>query len=362
MNANNIIPLTQGIKYAGSKLKLLPYILDMIKPLGVSSVLDGFSGSTRVSQALAQSGYTVTANDIAPWSKVFGGCYLKSAKPDAFYQKYLDILNGLEGKAGWFSANYGGEPGETKKPFQIKNMLRLDAIRPAIDGFNLAEQDKAVLLASLILALDKVDSTLGHFSSYLNKWSARSYGDLKLVLPQRFKHKGGHEVSCKDIFDVVGADSWDLAYFDPPYGSNNAKMPPSRVRYNAYYHFWTSVINNDEPKLFGRACRREDSRDNARYNPFEDYKGDANGSFAMQAVGKLLKQTNARYILLSYSSGGRATWQELQAVISQNGRLIKTMQIDYKQNVMALMQSTGKWLQDNPAPHKEYLLLMEKDI
>ena len=44
----------------------------------------------------------------------------------------------------------------------------------------------------------------------------------------------------------------DLAYYDPPYGSNNDKMPPSRVRYASYYHVWTTIIQNDRPELFGK--------------------------------------------------------------------------------------------------------------
>ncbi len=51
------VPATEGIKYAGSKLKLLPHILRLAHQTGAKSVLDGFSGTTRVSQALSQSGY-----------------------------------------------------------------------------------------------------------------------------------------------------------------------------------------------------------------------------------------------------------------------------------------------------------------
>ena len=46
-------PSTQGVKYAGSKLKLLPHILSLFDGLNVKTVFDGFSGTTRVSQALA---------------------------------------------------------------------------------------------------------------------------------------------------------------------------------------------------------------------------------------------------------------------------------------------------------------------
>ncbi len=37
-------PKTEGIKYAGSKLKLLPYILQLAKKTGAKTVFDGFSG------------------------------------------------------------------------------------------------------------------------------------------------------------------------------------------------------------------------------------------------------------------------------------------------------------------------------
>jgi len=53
---------TQGIKYAGSKRKIIPHILRVLSETqGVRTVLDGFSGSTRVAQAFAQSGLNTTA-------------------------------------------------------------------------------------------------------------------------------------------------------------------------------------------------------------------------------------------------------------------------------------------------------------
>ena len=54
---------TEGIKYAGSKLKLLPHILRLAEKVRPQTVFDGFSGTTRVSQAFAQVGCRVIAND-----------------------------------------------------------------------------------------------------------------------------------------------------------------------------------------------------------------------------------------------------------------------------------------------------------
>ena len=101
---------TQGIKYTGSKREILPVLLELIRPLNVRTILDGFSGTTRVSQALKQAGYTVYANDIADWSKVFGECYLLNKKPTSYYLPIIEHLNNLPGEYGWFSENYGGEP------------------------------------------------------------------------------------------------------------------------------------------------------------------------------------------------------------------------------------------------------------
>lgn len=354
---------TEGIKYAGSKLKLLPQILAVISDLpDVRTVLDGFSGTTRVSQALYQTGrYAVTANDVAVWSEVFGRCYLQADKPKAFYQEYIDHLNALPGRDGWFTAHYGGNEADVKRPFQTKNTRRLDAIREEIDRLELCATDKAVLLTSLILALDAVDSTIGHYASYLAKWSPRSYNDLTLRLP-RLCHEEGREAHVRrgDIFDLVASADFDLAYFDPPYGSNNEKMPPSRVRYASYYHFWTSVILNDRPPLFGKALRREDTRDTVAASVFEEFRKDASGRhLAMRALERLVGKTRARYILLSYSSGGRATKEELLDILHAYGRLLQAVELDYRHNVMASMSWTREWLNADTR-HKEYLFLLEK--
>lgn len=372
-----IVPTTEGIKYAGSKLKLLPHIIPLVCGLrGVDTVVDGFSGTTRVSQALYQTGrYAVVSNDISAWSQVFARCYLQASRPADYYQGLLDRLNALPGHEGWFAQTYGPGADVPKRPFQLKNLLRLDAVRDEIARWrSTGEIDattESVLLASLMLALDRVDNTLGHFTSYLKDWSRRSYGDLTLTLPRlcfdaRFPKA---QVTRADIFDLL--DSPDcplarrggeglLAYFDPPYGSGNTKMPSSRVRYASYYHFWTSVVLHDRPAVFGKAARREDSRDKEAASAFEDYRTASDGHhLAMDTLERLIAMTPARYILLSYSSHGRTTLSELLDILHAHGRLRQTLSLDYSHNVMAQMQWTRKWLQADEA-HKEYLFLLEK--
>ncbi|REJ77427.1 MAG: DNA methyltransferase [Acidobacteria bacterium] len=363
------VPDTYGVKYAGSKLRLLPHILDLVGKTKAETVLDAFSGTTRVAQALAANGIRVTANDISELSRVFAICFLRAPGNDAEYRDLIDHLNSLPGKDGWFTKHYGGDPAGyesvgrdgLKKPFQIHNTKKLDAIREEIKRLSLQEEEKCVALTSLILALDKVDSTIGHFASYLRKWSRRSYNELFLELPGATPIGAGHKVFQKDVFEALGEGEWDLAYLDPPYGSNNEKMPPSRVRYAAYYHFWKTVILDDRPELFGKALRRSDSSDELSYSPFEDFRrGEDKEYIAIGAIRRLIREVPARYVLLSYSSGGRATRKALESALLESGRIMESLSIDHQKNVMASMSWTGDWASEQQAPNQEYLFLLEK--
>ncbi len=367
---NFICPATEGIKYAGSKLKLLPHILRLAETVKPQTVFDAFAGTTRVSQAFAQNGYRVFANDISVWSKTFALCYLKNKRDRNFYRIISNHLNALPEKDGWFTENYGGA-GERKnsadgdglkKPWQIHNTRKLDAIRDEIENLDLNETEKAVILTALILALDKVDSTLGHFSSYLNEWSPRSYNRLKLEVPRLFPVEKEHEVYNKDVFEIAENTNADLAYFDPPYGSNNEKMPPSRVRYAAYYHLWTTVILNDRPETFGRVKRRIDTSDKLVNSPFEDFRRNDAGEFvAVKAIENLIAKTHAKHIILSYSSGGRATREELYKILRASGEMLEAVKIDYKKNVMATMRRTNEWTPETEKEFQEFLFLIRKN-
>jgi adenine-specific DNA-methyltransferase len=363
------IPRTEGIKYAGSKQKLLPHILAMVEQVRPATVLDGFAGSTRVSQALAQKGYAVIANDCAVWSEVFATCYLLNEHPREHYLPLLDHLNNLAPEDGWFTERYGGDPDTTtsegedglKKPWQRHNTRRLDAIRNEIDRLSLTATERAVALASLMLALDEVDSTLGHFASYLHAWSPRAYKTLRLRVPALLPGRAAHQVHRRDIFDLASRATADLAYLDPPYGSNNEKMPPSRVRYAAYYHLWTTVCLNDRPETFGRAQRRADTSDGAAASVFEEFRRDEAGRLiAVEAIRRLLKEVNARHVLLSYSSGGRATAEALHDAIAESGRLLQAAEVEHRKNVMASMRWTHQWIRDAELPNREFLFLVEK--
>lgn len=363
-------PKTQGIKYTGSKLKLLPHIISLLDGLEVQTIFDGFSGTTRVSQAFAQLGYQITSSDVSDWSHVLGVCYLQNRNPPSYYGELIEHLNAIEGYDGWFTKHYGGIVGDggsavqkdgSKKPWQIHNTRKLDAVRDEIDNLALSEVERAVVLTSLLLAMDVVDSTLGHFVSYLKEWSSRSFKEMRLEVLNLFVNEKNNIVLKDDVFNANKIVEADFAYFDPPYGSNNEKMPPSRVRYASYYHLWTTIIKNDKPQLFGKAMRRKDSSDTVAASVFEEFRKDDNGDYiAVNAIDKLVEYANVRYVALSYSTGGRATFEQLNTVLTKHGTLIKTISLDYKRNVMADMKWTNEWLKDTRELNREFIFLIEK--
>ena len=69
------------IKYIGSKKKIIPYIEKIISNYSdIKTVLDGFSGSGRVSQFFSCYNLKVTSNDLATYSNILSTCFFKRKK------------------------------------------------------------------------------------------------------------------------------------------------------------------------------------------------------------------------------------------------------------------------------------------
>jgi adenine-specific DNA-methyltransferase len=94
---------------------------------------------------------------------------------------------------------------------------------------------------------------------------------------------------------------------------------------------------------------------------FEEFRKNEAGVFiCLEAIEKLIKDINAHYIILSYSSGGRATTDQLYGVLNSHGKILDVKKIDYRKNIMATMKRTNDWTKDIEEKNYEYLFLMEK--
>lgn len=354
---------TEGIRYAGSKTKLIQSIMDILDELtDVSTVLDGFSGTTRVGQALKLFNYNVGSNDLAEYSKVFGNCYLINNKPKKYYLEYIAHLNNLVGIKGFFTSNYSSS-GETsvgmdgkKKNWHTKNAMKIDVIRAEINKLTTDYVEQCVLLTSLMLAADKVSNNLGHQVSYLKDWAPRSLTDMVLEVPNLITGNKLYKIYQEDILNIT--DAYDLVYLDPPYNTNNTTTMTTRVRYASYYHIWVTLCKNDEPNLYGAANRREDVSSDSNVNAINDYES-TNYDHVFNTFKQLFKNLNTKYILLSYNNKGKIVIPDLVEYISDVYNLISVQEISHKENVQKNLTTNKKWLGD-VSDNFEYLIMFKK--
>jgi adenine-specific DNA-methyltransferase len=302
------------IKYIGSKRTLIPILSQIVAALpDVKSVLDAFSGTSRVGHALKQAGYRVTANDHTYYAHTLARCYVEadaSRLADEARERITE-LNRVAGTPGYFTETFC----EKSRYLQAHNGVRVDAMREQIATWQLEPILEAVLLVSLMEAADRVDSTCGLQMAYLKKWSARSHNQIELRLPQILP--GAGEALRLEAVEAVAHQPCDLIYLDPPYNQH---------RYLGNYHVWESLVRWDKPSVYGTAMKRIDCR---------DYKSDFNSRPKIKdAFAALVNRARAKYLLVSFNNEGYLSSEDLLQTLANHGE-VASLEVDYKRYVGA---------------------------
>ncbi|MCW2955872.1 MAG: methyltransferase [Thermoleophilia bacterium] len=291
------------IKYIGSKRKLLPHIVDVVRRLpDVTTACDVFAGTTRVGQALKELGLEVHSNDLAAYSRVMGETYV-AADADLVdlveVRALLDHLAALPGIDGYATDMFCRQA----RYFQPHNGQRIDAIRAEIDRLDLTAELRAIALTSLIEAADRVDSTTGVQMAYLKQWARRSHNDLELRTPSLLAGSG--RVTQLDANELARTMApVDLAYLDPPYNQHS---------YRGNYHVWETLVRGDEPEAYGIARKRIDCQtEKSAYNSKP-------GSWPVLA--HLARDIPARYLLVSFNAEGFHDSGAISELLRERGEL-----------------------------------------
>jgi adenine-specific DNA-methyltransferase len=305
------------IKYLGSKRKLLTAIVDAVAALPrVSSVLDLFSGTSRVGHALKGAGYAVVANDHNAYAYTLARTYVEADREEHLQAatQLVAELNLLRGAPGWFTETYC----ERSRYLHPHNGARVDSIRNAIARKSLSPVLESVLLSSLMEAADRVDSTTGLQMAYLKQWAPRAHRELELRVPDllpRASRGAGQALNLEAI--VAAATAVDVAYLDPPYNQHS---------YLGNYHVWESLVRWDQPEVYGVACKRSDVRERRSvFNSRPGFRG------AFEAV---LDALRARFVIVSFSDEGFMGRAEMEGVLGARGSVV-TREHDYKRYVGA---------------------------
>jgi len=291
------------IKYIGSKRVLIPAISSWIQALQAEgSVVDLFSGTSRVGHALKRLGYAVTSNDLNTYAATLARCYVQADLETwaERAQREIDRLNQLPGAPGYVTRTFC----EESRYFRPENGARIDAIRAGIAAAAHPPELEAVLLTSLMLAADRVDSTTGVQMAFLKKWAARAHRELELKLPELLPRaaSGAGRAVQMDALDAAKVLTGDIGYLDPPYNQH---------KYIGNYHIWETLCRNDEPEAFGVARKRVDCRE--RKSPFNSRRG------IHSAVQSVVADLDVRHLVVSFSDEGYLRRDELIDLLSTRG-------------------------------------------
>jgi len=352
---------TYGIKYLGSKKKLIPFIQQVASqlPEHEKTMIDVFTGTTRVAQAFRQLDYKVTTSDLSYASECFSALFIEHPNL-RLLEPFVSHLNNVQPISGWLTQSYCEAKSKTGRSIRVwkpKNGMKADAIREEIETLwmanSISELDKRALIALLIIALDKVDNTVGVQQSYLVEWKAkRADHDLKLVLEGCLDNQTGMHIrgSSQDIEYPPAS----IAYLDPPYTSHN---------YGSYYHIWDSIAIWDKPKL-GLSTNRREDRIFSQEGFDEDFDSPwYNAKESEKALKDLISRLPVKYILLSYNNEGLLSEEVLQKTLSEHSAIesFTFNEVDYRRNIMSKI-GRGAVIDWSNKYNKEFVIVIEKKI
>lgn len=292
------------IKYIGSKRLLVPRILQVIGAVpGVETVVDLFSGTSRVGHALKATGRRVRANDHTAYAHALARCYLgvdAGAVADTAAGALAEMVAAppLE---NWFTRTYC----EESRFLHPDNGARIAGMRAWLAGAapRLGPDLHAVLLVSLLEAADRVDSTTGVQMAYLKQWAPRATRPVAPRLPALLPGLGeAHQLEALDAARLLDGD---LAYLDPPYNQHS---------YLSNYHLWETLVRWDAPETYGKARKRVDCR--TRKSPF-NYRH----SFAA-ALRAVVQAARPPWLLLSFSNEAFLSREAMAALLSERGPML----------------------------------------
>lgn len=303
------------IKYLGSKRTLVPLLSNIAAAAQAKTALDLFTGTTRVAKSFKEQGIHVTAVDTASYSEVFAKTWIELDTKAVNQRELTDAiaeLNALPAKSGYFTKMFC----EDARYFQPQNGERIDAIR---DFIELTYSDSWLyhpLLASLLLAADRVDSTAGVQMAYLKQWSRRSNSALKLTDPVLMPG-AGRAIRADALDAAPNLEAVDIAYLDPPYNQH---------RYFANYHIWETLVRWDAPESYGIANKRTDVRT-------PETKSKFNSKPAMpKAMRELMQTVKAETVVLSYNNEAWLNRDELIEMCQARGH-VEIMDVDFKRYI-----------------------------
>lgn len=334
------------MRYIGNKESMVEEIDSFIESRVESeeplTLFDAFCGTGAVSDRLKNK-FNLIINDNLKWAAVYtaGRLYAPSCHFERLGFDPFAFLNQSDEKVqGFIYKNYA--PTESSRMyFTPENAARIDYFRKQIEEWHknklLSEAEYMLLLASLVESVSRVSNTAGVYGAFLKKWDGRALKPIEFIKPA---YNACDSLNIKIYNDktenIISDVKCDILYLDPPYTQN---------QYGTQYHLLETLILNDHPSVSKVTGSR----------PVMPMRSDWSKEYkAHILLDKIIANTTARYIVMSYNNDGLMSKEYIEAVMKRYGNpeTYCCKKISYKKY--------QNWKSQNHKEHFEYLFFVEK--
>ena len=326
-------------RYIGSKFRMIDFIKETMKKekIEYSSFLDLFGGTGIVGDFFNDQKTKVYVNDLLKSNYISYLAWFGSEKIDKNkIKRYIDKYNSLTVlKDNYFSLNF------SNTYFSEENCKKIGFIREDIEenytNNNLNIRERAILITSLLYAMDKIANTVGHYDAYRKMGDLNKKLELCMLDLKSNTNNKNNKIFNEDSNELVRNLKADVVYIDPPYNSR---------QYSDAYHLLENVAMWEKNEVHGVAKKMEQNGIRSKYC-----------SVSAPLVFKdLIENIDAKYIIVSYNNMGKKGAGRSQAKISDEDIIntlgkkgkVKVYETDFKEF------NTGKTHIEN---HKERLFV-----
>lgn len=326
-------------RYIGSKSRMISFIKEVMEKekIEYSSFLDLFGGTGIVGDSFNDSKTKIYVNDLLKSNYLSYLAWFGNDKIDKKkIQKYIDSYNSLsELKDNYFSINFSNTYFSKENCKKI-GFIREDIEEKYINGI-LNIRERAILITSLLYAMDKIANTVGHYDAYRKNGDLDRQLELCMLDLKSNANNKNNKIFNEDSNELVRNIKADVVYIDPPYNSR---------QYSDAYHLLENVAMWEKNEVFGVAKKMERNGIKSKYCSVS----------APLAFKDLIENINAKYIIVSYNNMGnkgagrsqaKISDEDIITILNKKGK-VKKYEIDFAQF------NTGKTHIEN---HKERLFV-----
>lgn len=310
--------LINNRRYLGNKYKLLPFITGVVNDEcpDITSIADIFAGTGAVSSAFTDK--VIITNDLMYSNYICNYAWFGAEEYDP--QIIIDCVvryNALTDlEDNYMTDNFADTY------FSRDDCAKIGYIREDIEVLykkgDINTRERAILITSLLYAMDKIANTCGHYDAY--RKGVEFDKSLELYVPMANRQNNpNNRCFNMDSNELVKNIEADLVYIDPPYNSR---------QYCDAYHLLENVARWEKPEVFGVARKMDRSTMKSKYCT----------QSATEAFEQLIGDIKAKYILLSYNnmaekgndrSNAKISDKDIMRILEKKGE-VKVFSESYK--------------------------------